>query len=121
MVKERLTREKHFSHSVNFYLSETDPNLTMDSLQIIRAIAALFVTIGILMAIAWAIKRFGLLNGQMLNSQTKRIKINETLWLDGGKSRLMLIEFDETESLIMVGPNGTTLIEKKPKPPENAK
>lgn len=87
----------------------------MDSLQIIRAIAALCITIGILLAIAWAVKRFGLLNGQMINSTSKRVKVTETLWLDGGKSRLMLIEFDETESLIMVAQNGATLIDKKNK------
>ncbi len=87
----------------------------MDSLQIIRAIAALLVTLGILLALAWAVKRFGLLNGQLINNSTKRIKVTETLWIDAGKSRIMLIEFDETESLILVSPNGATIVEKKNK------
>ncbi len=87
----------------------------MDSYEIIRTIAALLVTIALLFGIAWAVKRFGLLNGQMLNNTTKRLKVTESLWLDGGKSRLIIIEFDGTENLVMLSQNGATLIEKKPK------
>lgn len=80
----------------------------MDFYYLLRAIAALFLTLGLLLGIAWLVKKYGLFDGQSIlhKNSNKRLRINEQLWLDGGRSRLLIIEFDKSEHVILISPNG---------------
>ncbi len=80
----------------------------MDLYYLLRAIAALLITIGLLLGIAWLVKKYGLFDGSnfLQKNETKRLRIIEQLWLDNGRSRLMIIECDKVEHIIMVSANG---------------
>lgn len=80
----------------------------MDWYYTLRAIAALLLTIGLLLGIAWLVKKYGLIDGQAFfnKNPNKRLKINEQLWLDTGRTRLLIVECDSNEHLILISPNG---------------
>jgi flagellar protein FliO/FliZ len=79
----------------------------MSVVELIRSIGALAITLGLLLGLAWALKRYGLLGnfGQKPNGAS-RLKIIENLWLDAGKTRLVIVSCDGAEKLIIIGPNG---------------
>jgi flagellar protein FliO/FliZ len=75
----------------------------MDILEIVRMIAALAVTLGLIGLAAWAARRYG--PSTLLRMQApveRRLTIVETLILDPGR-RLVLVRFDQEERLILLG------------------
>lgn len=70
--------------------------------------AAVIALIGLF---AWAAKRFGFGGGAMVRGgRNRRFGIVEIAAIDA-KLRLVLVRRDEVEHLVLVGPDGSTLIE----------
>lgn len=91
----------------------------MDFFDLLRALAALSVTLGLLVGAAWLARRYGLMQGQMPSLGKGRLKLVEQVWLDAGRTRAMLIRCDNQEHLILVTPNGASPIAALPAQPEN--
>lgn len=76
----------------------------MGFLDIVRMIFALGVTLGLIGLAAWAARRYG--PAALLRMQTppaeRRLKIVETLVLDPSR-RLVLVQVDQQEKLILLG------------------
>ena len=76
----------------------------MDLVEIVRMIAALGVTLGLVGLAAWALRRFG--PATLVRLQTpaaeRRLKIVESLVLDPTR-RLVLVRLDDQERLILLG------------------
>ncbi|MCA3694777.1 flagellar biosynthetic protein FliO [Aquidulcibacter sp.] len=87
-------------------------------LDMVRALAALSVTLGLLLGAAWLARRYGLMQGQMPSLTKGRLKLVEQLWLDAGRTRAILIRCDDQEHLVLVSPTGASTISSKPIHPE---
>lgn len=76
-----------------------------------RLIAALTFVLALMGILAFALKRYGVGGGAlMIAPKNRRLKILETLPLDS-RRRAVLIARDEKQHLVILGPNGETVIE----------
>jgi flagellar protein FliO/FliZ len=90
----------------------------MDWLELVRAMGALAITLGLIASLAWVARRYGLLDGARTPSGTsRRLKVVEQLWLDPGKSRMLIVRCDDREHLVLVGPSGASTIDTGPATP----
>jgi flagellar protein FliO/FliZ len=80
----------------------------MNPLDWIRALAALVFTVGLLLAIAYLARRYGLMQGQAGFGVKGRLKIIEQIWLDAGRSRAVILRCDDKEHLIVLTPTGVS-------------
>ena len=78
--------------------------------QIIKLIAALLFVLGLMGGLALALRRLGLSGALPVSPQKKRLRLIEALPLDG-RRRLVLIERDEVQHLVILGANGETVVE----------
>jgi len=89
----------------------------MDFLDFLRAVLALAVTLGLIGLAAWAARRYApelLAKLQARTGKTRRLKVVETLVV-GPTHRIVLIQVDDDERLVMLG-DGRELIEpRKPR------
>ncbi len=85
----------------------------MDFFDLIRATAALAVTLGLLLGAAWLARRYGLMQGHMPGISKGRLKLVEQLWLDAGRTRAILIQCDDQEHLVLVSPTGASTLSSK--------
>lgn len=87
----------------------------MALIEIARAIAALFLTLGLMFGLLYLARRFDLANRFKIAAigiqNKKRLKIIESLWLDTGKTRLVLFDIDGVEKLVLVSSQGASEIE----------
>ena len=76
----------------------------MDLVEIIRMIAALLVTLGLIFAASWGMRRFGpeAMSRMQTMRKERRLAIVETLVLDPAR-RLVLVRLDGEERLILLG------------------
>ncbi len=89
--------------------------------QIARLLIALVTVITLMGGIAFVLKKLGLATPQSIKSNNKRrLKIIESLPLDARK-RLMIIECDGREHLIISGVSADTIIEKNIPPVDGSK
>lgn len=79
----------------------------MNPVDWIRAIAALAITLGLLIGIALLARRYGLMQGVAPIGNKGRLKIIEQLWLDAGKTRAVILRSDGVDHLIVISPTGT--------------
>jgi flagellar protein FliO/FliZ len=82
----------------------------MDPLDWIRAIAALAITLGLLVGIAMLAKRYGLMQGVAPIGNKGRLRIIEQLWLDAGRTRAVILRCDGVDHLLVLSPSGTRMI-----------
>lgn len=84
----------------------------MDLASYTRFIAALLFVLALIGALAWAARRFGLVARATVGRKTKtrRLDITEVLPVDA-RRRLVLLRRDDTEHLILLGPERDILIE----------
>jgi len=81
----------------------------MDLIDLARYVAALLFVLA-LIGFAWiAARRYGL-PGVVSGQSTRRLGVVETLMI-GPRHKLMLLRRDGTEHLVMMGPQGATIIE----------
>ena len=76
-----------------------------------RFLLALAFVLGLIMALAWAARRFGF-GGSFTSprNRTTRLSMSEALMLDG-KRRLVLVRRDDREHLLILGPAGEIVVE----------
>lgn len=91
----------------------------MDMTLSLKAIAAFAFVMGLMYLLSWAIKRLGLSGQSLLPGAKRRLKVVEYLPLDT-RRRLVLVRRDQKEFLLVLGPQGETVVESNiPAPPEN--
>jgi flagellar protein FliO/FliZ len=85
----------------------------MDFLDLLRAMFALAITLGIIGLAAWAARRYApqLLAKLSAERGERRMKVVETLVLDPAR-RLVLVRIDDEERLLILG-EGRELIEPR--------
>ncbi len=85
--------------------------ISPDLPQIVRLLIALAVVVGLMGGLAFVLKKLGLATPQSIKtSDRRRLKIVESLPLDA-RRRLMIIQCDGQEHLIIVGANSETVIQ----------
>jgi len=91
----------------------------METATYIRFILALILVLGLIMGLAWALKRLGLgmgANGPL--TRRRRLRTVEATMVDG-RHRLVLVRRDDVEHLLLVGPNTSQVVERSiPAPPD---
>ena len=87
--------------------------LAMDFLDLLRAMFALAITLGIIGLAAWGARRYApaLLARLSAERGERRMKVVETLMLDPAR-RLVLVRIDDEERLLILG-EGRELIEPR--------
>lgn len=84
-----------------------------------KMLAALLLVIGLMGGLALILKRLGLSGALPATTRPKRLRLIEALPLDA-RRRLVLIERDSVQHLVILGPNAETVIETNipPLPPQ---
>ncbi len=83
----------------------------MDWPLIIKGIAAFSFVIALMLLLSWFLKKIGLSGPVNVSKGPKRLSVVDHTPLDH-RRRLVLIRRDDREHLIILGPNGETLVEK---------
>ena len=84
----------------------------MDFELYLRFLLALAAVIGLILALAWALRRFGPGARLLPNSgNPRRLSIQEVTSVDA-RRRLILLRRDETEYLVLLGPTQDLLLDK---------
>ncbi|EGF91170.1 fliO protein [Asticcacaulis biprosthecium C19] len=88
----------------------------MDFLNILKAVFALSIVLGLILGLAYVLRRYAPQVMARLQAQRgeRRLKVVETLVLDPAR-RLVLVRLDDEERLILLG-EGRELIEPRLKP-----
>jgi len=81
----------------------------MDLIDIGRYFAALLLVLALVGAAGLAVRRFGM-PGVVKGAGVRRLEIVESLMI-GPKQRLYILRRDNVEHLVVMGPDGTTLVE----------
>lgn len=84
-------------------------------LPLLRAIASLSVTLGLIVLLGWAWKRYGSAFNQPLAPKQHRLKVLESKRLNQ-HTTLHLVQDDTTEHLLATTASGTTVIRSTPLP-----
>lgn len=83
----------------------------MDSTTYIRFFLALVIVLGLIFALTWVLKRFGIGQNQMgALGRKKRLRTVESATLDA-RHRLVLVRRDNIEHLLVLSPTSATVIE----------
>ncbi|MBC7907447.1 MAG: flagellar biosynthetic protein FliO [Rhodospirillaceae bacterium] len=77
----------------------------------LRFIVSLVLVLGLLLAVLWALRRFGVGGMVARPSARRRLSVVETMALDG-RRRLVLIKRDDCEHLLMIGGPNDMVIER---------
>ncbi|MHC8509170.1 MAG: flagellar biosynthetic protein FliO [Rhodospirillales bacterium] len=87
--------------------------MDMTYTDILQAALALVIVLGLIGLCALAARRLGLggARGAARFGRDRRLSVIETLALDP-RRRLVLLRRDETEHLVILGPNGETVVER---------
>jgi flagellar protein FliO/FliZ len=88
----------------------------MDVLDFARYFAALLLVLGLIGAAGLATRKFGV-PGLAKPAKVRRIQIVETLMLSP-RQKIALIRRDDVEHMVMITPNGATVIEAGIVPPK---
>lgn len=84
----------------------------MDTTVYIRTVASLVLVLGLMMAVLWALRRFGLAGMVPRAGQARRrLAVVETLSLDG-RRRLVLVRRDGREHLLLLGGGVDVVVEQ---------
>lgn len=78
--------------------------------QILQALAALIFVLALMGALAFFLKRLGFDSTGAFSGKERRLKIVETLPLDG-RRKLVIVACDKKEHLVLLGPNSETVVE----------
>lgn len=93
--------------------------MAMDGESYLRFVLALVLVIGLILALSWAVRRFGLGGAVPRNRGPRRLAVIEVTALDA-KRRLVLVRRDGTEHLLLVGGTVDQVVERgiAPRPAE---
>jgi len=86
----------------------------------LRFVLVIVLVIGLILGLAWLLKRFGLMGGMHSPmGRKRRLGIVEAASLDA-RHRVVLVRRDDVEHLLLVGPNTSQVIETDITPPAGA-
>jgi flagellar protein FliO/FliZ len=88
----------------------------MDS-EYLRFVLALILVLGLILLLAWAMRRFGA-GGLTRPGSKRRLHVVETA-VAGPRHRLVLVRRDQTEHLLLLGPSGDIIVEQGIAAPPN--
>ncbi len=93
----------------------------MDAVTYVKFMLALVLVLGLIMGLAWLLKRLGLGDGARGPlARRRRLRTVESTMLDA-RHKAVLIRRDDVEHLVLVGPNTSQVIERNiPAAPEVA-
>ena len=85
----------------------------MDMESYLRFLAALILVISLIAAIAWVVRKFGLAGrlSAVGGRTARRLKVVEFMALDP-KTRMVLVQRDEIQHLLLLGANGPVVVER---------
>lgn len=86
--------------------------MELDAAAYLRFVAALAFVIGLMLAILWALRRFGPTGMVSRAADRKRLAVVESAALDG-RRRLVLVRRDDSEHLLLVGGVTDLVIESR--------
>jgi flagellar protein FliO/FliZ len=82
----------------------------------LRFFLALVLVLGLILALAWILRRIGYGPGGGL-TRHRRLRLVESALIDG-RHRVVLVRRDDVEHLLLVGPNTSQVVERSiPAPP----
>lgn len=82
----------------------------METTQLLTAFFAFALVMCLMYLLSWFLKRIGLSGQSMLPGAKRRLKLVEHLPLDH-RRKLVIIRRDNKEHLLVLGPNGETVVE----------
>ncbi len=82
----------------------------MDAIVYLRSVAALALVIGLILGGLWLVRRFGLGAMTGLAGGGRRLKVIESLPVDG-RHRLVLVRRDGHEHLLLIGASSALVVE----------
>ncbi|CAA7612777.1 flagellar biosynthetic protein FliO [Magnetospirillum sp. UT-4] len=83
----------------------------MDASTYIRFVASLALVVGLMLLVAWAVRRFGLAGlAQRPHGARRRLQVLESAPVDA-RRRLVLVRRDGTEHLLLVGGGNDLVVE----------
>ena len=90
----------------------------MELSEYFRFVLALAFVLGLIGLLALVAKRYGpgIARSTMTKGRKKRLRLVETMVLDG-KRRAIIFRRDDTEHLVILGPNSETVVETGITPP----
>ena len=85
----------------------------MDMESYLRFLAALVLVIALIAGIAWVVRRFGLAGrlSAVAGRSARRLKVIEFMALDP-KTRMVLVQRDQTQHLLLLGAAGPVVVER---------
>ena len=91
----------------------------MDLETYFKFVLALIFVLGLIAALAWTARRFGLGGKLAPNTGRRRLSVSEVMPLDA-RRKLVLLRRDGTEHLVLLGPGPDLLLESGIEPPLEA-
>ena len=83
----------------------------MEEISLIRVLLSFLVVVGLIGASALALKKWGRLDKwRLAKDSNARLKVLDVCYVDP-KHKIVLISRDDTEHLLAISPQGTTVIE----------
>lgn len=82
----------------------------MDAMLLLKFGSAFVFVISLMMMLSWFLKKLGLAGPVSLPGTKRRLKVVEHLAIDH-RRRLVLVRRDNREHLLVLGPNGETVVE----------
>jgi len=76
----------------------------------LRFVLALLLVLGLIAILAWVLRRFGFGGVARANSR-RRLQVLESTAI-GPRHRLVLVRRDDTEHLLLLGPQGDVVVER---------
>ncbi len=88
----------------------------MDAFDALRAVGALILVLGILLGLAWALRRYGGAMGLRAGPAPSDLRVIEWKSLDM-RRKLAVVHWDGREHLLCLGPTGDLLVAQRQAPP----
>jgi flagellar protein FliO/FliZ len=82
----------------------------MDAMMLLKFASAFVFVIALMLMVSWLVKRAGLAGALLPGANKRRLKVVEFMPLDH-RRRLVLIRRDDREHLLLLGPQGETVVE----------
>lgn len=86
------------------------PMVTLNAIWFLKCIFAFAFVIALMYLLSWGLRKLGVAGQGMLPGGRRRMKIVEYLALDH-RRRLVLVRLDDSEHLIVLGPQGETVVQ----------
>lgn len=86
--------------------------------QLLRLAAAMVFVLSLMGGLALVLKRLGLTGSPSVPANKRRLQIIESLALDS-RRRAVIIQRDDKQHLVILGPNSETIVETDIKPIKN--